>query len=150
MTITLDMEMEDTFDLSRYTNAQSNSQYESALSEIMAGRKQGHWIWYIFPQMSGLGHSEQSRYFGIRSREEAKAYYEDPILGVRLVEITNALMEHSSRPLESIVGEVDKMKIRSCMTLFQISTEDDVFSQALDLLFDGTPCSVTVQMLSER
>jgi len=138
---------DDPFNLNRFLVAQENSNYENALDEISSGRKTGHWIWYIFPQMSGLGSSEQSRYYGIDSLAEARAYFEHPILGGRLVEITETLTEHKSTPLQDIVGNVDKMKVRSCMTLFRVASGNAVFDRAIEIFFDDIPCSVTLEML---
>jgi uncharacterized protein (DUF1810 family) len=137
----------DPFNLNRFLIAQENSNYRKALGEISSGRKTGHWIWYVFPQMSGLGRSEQSRYYGIESLAEAKAFFDHPILGARLIEITDALLEHESTPLVEIVGVVDSMKIQSCMTLFRIASGNAVFNRAIEIFFDDIPCSVTLEML---
>jgi uncharacterized protein (DUF1810 family) len=137
----------DPFNLNRFLTAQENSNYKNALGEISSGRKTGHWIWYVFPQMSGLGRSEQSRYYGIDSLAEARAYFEHPILGARLIEITDALIEQKSTPLVEIVGVVDSMKIQSCMTLFRVASGNAVFDRAIEIFFDDIPCSVTLEML---
>ena len=95
--------------------------YTTALAEIRAGRKSSHWIWYIFPQMRGLGHSYNSEYYGIESLEEAREYLHHEVLGERLREITGALLEHRNKSATDILGEIDAMKLRSSMTLFDIA-----------------------------
>jgi uncharacterized protein (DUF1810 family) len=137
------------FNLQRFINAQNALPFEDALREIVEGRKRGHWIWYIFPQISGLGHPEQSRYYAIECLSEARAFAEHAVLGRRLVEITEALIAHRPTPPESILGEIDAMKVRSCMTLFQMASEEDVFGRAIDSLFDGKVCPVTSKMLAD-
>jgi len=137
------------FNLQRFLDAQDSLPFEVALQEIIEGRKKGHWIWYIFPQISGLGHSEQSKYYGIESLSEARAFAEHPVLGSRLVEITEALIAHRPTPPEHILGGIDAIKVRSCMTLFQMATEADVFSRAIKLFFDGNVCNATSTMLAD-
>ncbi len=126
-------------DIERFTQAQDSpySGYSQALKEIQAGRKTGHWIWYIFPQLVGLGHSPMSRAYGIRGREEAEAYLAHPVLGARLREISRALLAHSGRAATEILGPVDAMKVRSCMTLFDCVAPGDVFGQVLEAFYGG-------------
>ena len=124
--------------------------YPRALSEIRNGRKAGHWIWYIFPQMKGLGTSGMSDYYGISGIEEAKAYLADPVLGPRLVEISEALMELKEKDAAKIFGFPDVLKVRSCMTLFDaVSGEDSVFRSVLDAYYGGEKDERTLRLLDE-
>ena len=133
--------------LERFKAAQRGS-YDSALREIQNGRKNGHWMWYIFPQLSGLGMSATSLYYGIRGLAEAKAYMSDPVLGARLVEISSALLELPTDDPRSVFWSPDDMKLRSCMTLFSVAAPDcPVFGQVLDKYFGGVPDGITLSML---
>lgn len=126
--------------IERFTVAQdtSFSDYNLALEEIKAGRKSSHWIWYIFPQLRGLGHSRMSQYFGIKDRAEAEAYLSHPVLGPRLREITTALLAHKDdRSPARILGEIDAMKVRSCMTLFDSIAPGNIFVEVLDSMYGG-------------
>ncbi len=125
----------DPFNLNRFLEAQENS-YAQALCEIQAGRKESHWIWYIFPQLAGLGHSHNAVYYGIRGVEEAQAYLVHPLLGARLIEISNALLIHKNKPIEQILGPVDALKLKSCMELFApLSVENSVFKFILKVFY---------------
>ena len=126
------------YDLERFVSAQEYS-YENALSEIRAGKKTSHWIWYIFPQLKGLGHSYRSEYYGIEDEDEAKSYLGHPILGSRLVEITETLLSlKESDPLK-VMGSPDDLKLKSCMTLFAYISEDgSIFHHVLEKYFDGS------------
>src|SRR5437773_10351896 len=110
--------MTDTFNLQRFIEAQHGS-YESVLRELRAGHKRGHWIWYIFPQIEGLGGSAMSHKYAISSQDEAKAYWEHPILGSRLRECTELVLKVEGRTAEQIFPYPDNLKFRSCMTLFE-------------------------------
>lgn len=123
-------------DFQRFLDAQSRD-YELALSEIKAGRKQSHWIWYIFPQLSGLGHSYNSVFYGIADLEEAKAYYGHPVLRERLLEITNALLTHRDKTAVEILSPIDTRKVKSCMTLFWIASGNPLFKTVLDMFYEG-------------
>lgn len=107
----------DPHDLARFLAAQ-DSTYSAALSELRAGRKDSHWMWFVFPQVKGLGVSWNSRYYGIGSLAEARAYLEHPMLGARLVACTEALLAHEGVSATTIMGEIDAQKLRSCLTLF--------------------------------
>src|ERR1700674_3235264 len=109
--------MSDSFDLERFLGAQ-NPDFEDVLMELRRGCKQGHWMWFVFPQIKGLGHSSMARKFGISSRAEAEAYLAHPILGSRLTECTQLVNLVEGRSIEEIFGDVDAMKFRSSMTLF--------------------------------
>ena len=133
-------------DLSRFLNAQARD-YEQALSEIRAGRKRSHWIWYIFPQIDGLGYSGTARYYAIKDRAEAEAYMEDPVLSGRLIEISKALLELDSDDPTEVMGYPDDLKLRSSMTLFSMVSDDPVFQKVLDKFFGGEECSYTREYL---
>ncbi len=123
--------------LERFKQAQEYA-YATALAEIRGGKKTSHWIWYIFPQLKGLGRSYNSEYYGIENLEEAKAYLEDETLGTRLREISQALMEHTNKhSAYDIFGGLDAKKVKSCMTLFDMVSPNDVFASVLDAFFDG-------------
>lgn len=143
--------MEDKFNLERFVEAQDTEpfgDYQHALAEMRAGRKRGHWIWYIFPQMRGLGHSPNSYTFGISGLEEAKAYLAHEVLGPRLREITGALLMNQGIPVDVLMGwEVDAMKLRSSMTLFDAASPNDIFDEVLETFFDGSRCRRTLSML---
>lgn len=111
--------------------------YSVALSEIKAGRKASHWIWYIFPQLRGLGYSRMSQYYGIADRHEAEAYFRHPVLGARLREITEALLGHTDKSAYAILGGVDALKVQSCMTLFDCISPNDVFEKVLTQFYEG-------------
>lgn len=123
--------------LDRFLEAQEDM-YATALQEIKNGEKESHWMWYIFPQLRGLGRSEMSYIYGINGVEEAKAYLEHPVLSARLVEISEALLEHKDELIEDILGDIDAMKLRSSMTLFAlVSGEGSVFNQVLDCFYNS-------------
>ena len=118
--------------------------YNTALEEIKTGLKTSHWMWYIFPQLKGLGKSPTSQFYGISNLEEAKAYLDDEILGPRLKEITSALLNHSNKAIESILGNIDSMKLKSSMTLFDLVSPNDVYQEVLETFFDGRRCKRTL------
>lgn len=125
----------DNYDLNRFILAQENT-YDQALREIQAGRKESHWIWYIFPQLVGLGHSHNAVYYGIRGVDEAQAYLEHLVLGPRLIEISRALLKHKNQPIGQMLGSIDAMKCRSCMKLFQgLPGADPVFGEVLSQFY---------------
>jgi uncharacterized protein (DUF1810 family) len=140
---------DDPHDLARFVEAQAGD-YETALAEIRAGRKRSHWMWYIFPQIDGLGFSSMARRYAIRSLDEARAYLDHPVLGPRLVEITEAALAVEGRSAHEIFGSPDDMKLRSCATLFaRAASEGSVFSRLLDRFFDGKPDVRTLELLGE-
>ena len=134
--------------LERFIEVQKRD-YQLALDEVRAGKKQGHWIWYIFPQMYGLGRSYFAQLYGISDREEAVAYLNHEVLGPRLREITSALLDHVDYSAEEIFGDLDAMKVRSCMTLFDIIRPDDIFADVLNKFYGQQGCGLTVRMLSK-
>lgn len=130
--------MTSAYNLKRFLDAQE-SDYAGALAEISRGRKQGHWMWYIFPQIAGLGYSETAKFYAIQDLDEAGAYLAHPILGSRLIEISNAFLEIDGKSANAILGSPDDLKIKSCMTLFGLlPNTDPVFQAVLDKFFDGT------------
>ena len=135
-------------DLERFIEAQGHH-YKLALEEVRSGKKQSHWVWYIFPQMRGLGRSYFAQLYGISDREEAVAYLNHEVLGPRLREITCALLEHDDYSAEEIFGDLDAMKVRSCMTLFDIIRPDDIFADVLNKFYRQQRCGLTVRMLSK-
>lgn len=135
--------MADSYNLQRFLDAQSHD-YERALQEIKNGLKQSHWIWYIFPQLKGFGHSYNSEFYGISDLEEAKAYYAHPILGSRLIEITKALLEHKGKSAVDILSPIDARKVKSCMTLFWIASGNPLFKTAIDTFYEGRMDNKTI------
>ena len=135
--------------MNRFIEAQEQH-YQLALTEVQAGKKQSHWVWYIFPQMRGLGRSYFAHMYGIRDREEAEEYLNHEVLGKRLREITAALLAHEERTAEEIFGDLDAMKVRSCMTLFDIIRPEDIFSEVLRRFYGNTRCEITIAMLSKK
>ena len=133
--------------LDRFLEAQE-IMYETALKEIKNGKKRSHWMWYIFPQLRGLGESRMSYVYGINGLEEAKAYLEHPVLSARLIEITKALVTHKGKDIYKIMGDIDDMKLQSSMTLFALVSENDsVFRQVLDFFYNGEEDSNTLQII---
>ena len=124
--------------------------YETALAEMKRGEKRNHWIWYIFPQVKGLGHSPNAQYYGIKDLEEAKAYLQHPVLGPRLREITRAVLSHKGEDIYDIMGSrIDAMKLKSSMTLFDLVAPDDVFAEVIDAFYEGRRDSRTVTLVQE-
>ena len=136
-------------DLERFYKAQEYD-YETALSDIRNGRKESHWMWYIFPQITGLGRSTTAEYYAIKSKEEAKGYIEDPVLGKRLIEISQALFQIESDDAEMVMGGPDNLKLRSCMTLFaEVAPEQPVFRNVLEKFYDGEMDGKTLDILKK-
>jgi uncharacterized protein (DUF1810 family) len=137
--------MDDPHNLERFVAAQdSEGTYQSALDELRAGFKSSHWMWFVFPQIAGLGHSPTSRQYAISSLAEAAAYLEHPVLGPRLREAAGVLASLKGRSADQIFGSVDAMKLRSSMTLFHRAAPDEpLFAQVLTHYFDGIPDHAT-------
>jgi uncharacterized protein (DUF1810 family) len=141
------MECDDPHDLTRFVEAQRTS-YDRALAEIVGGHKRSHWMWYIFPQLDGLGSSAMSRQYAIHSVAEAEAYLRHPILGPRLEACAAAVLAVHGRTAVEIFGSPDDRKLRSCATLFaQVSPDDSVFHRVLDKYFAGEPDAATLRGL---
>ena len=133
--------------LTRFLDAQANN-YHDALAEIQRGRKQTHWMWYVFPQLKGLGLSETAKFYSIEDVEEAKAFLQHPVLGSRLVEISEALLKLPSSDAYGILGSPDDMKLKSSMTLFAALTgASPVFQQVLVKFFGGTQDEKTLRLI---
>ena len=141
------MNLED--DMDKFVSAQ-NRDYNQALAEIKNGRKQGHWIWYIFPQISGLGMSTTSAFYGIKNIGQASRYLEHPVLGKRLIEISSAILEIKGKTANQILGSPDDLKLRSSMTLFNlVKNTDPVFQAVLDKYFNGIPDQRTIDLVKK-
>ncbi|HUA16739.1 MAG TPA: DUF1810 domain-containing protein [Verrucomicrobiae bacterium] len=137
----------DPFRLERFVEAQAST-FRWVLAELRAGAKMGHWMWFIFPQIRGLGRSPTSIEYAISGRDEARAYLAHPLLGPRLKECTRLVLEVENRSAEQIFGSPDDMKFRSCMTLFaQVAPDDDIFVRALQKYFRGIPDRLTLDRL---
>lgn len=134
------------YNLERFLTAQECS-YEEALQEIKDGFKQTHWIWFIFPQLAVLGYSANAKYYGISGYDEAEVYLNHPLLGPRLREVTMALLEHSGESAVDILGNIDAIKVRSCMTLFDAVSPDDIFQEVLDAFYGGTSDKKTLDYM---
>lgn len=134
--------------LNRYLEAQENN-YQHALSEIKKGRKRSHWMWYIFPQLKGLGFSETSQLYAIKDINEAKEYLNHSILGSRLKEISNELLKLEKTNAYAIFGSPDDLKLKSCMTLFSIVDTNDVnvFRKVIEQYYDGNYDQETIKLL---
>ncbi len=141
--------IQDPFNLNYFLLAQENI-YETALAEMSQGSKRNHWIWYIFPQVAGLGHSDMSRQYAIHSLDEARAYLLHPVLGTRLREITRTVCTHTDMSAQDIFGSLDAMKFRSSMTLFDQAEPDSVFAEALRLFFGSEPDTCTLRIIQSQ
>ena len=140
--------MNDPYDLERFVRAQKDA-YELALSEIVAGRKRSHWMWYIFPQIEGLGSSAMSRRYAIKSQAEARAYLDHALLGPRLLACVEALLNLEGRSVEQVFGFPDDRKLRSCATLFAtVSPSGSVFHRLLEQYFHGEHDPATLRRLA--
>lgn len=140
--------MTDTNELIRFLEAQ-NQVYLKALSEIKEGKKNTHWMWYVFPQINGLGSSETAKYYGIKDMNEATAYLQHPILEKHLVEIAEAVLNLNGKTATQIFGTPDDMKLRSCMTLFaNVKNTNPIFQKVLIKYFNGIPDELTLQLIN--
>lgn len=134
--------------LDRFITAQADS-YDTALAEVRAGAKRTHWMWYVFPQIAGLGSSPTAQHYAIRSLGEARAYMEHPLLGARLIECVRALQDLPPTTAEAVFGHVDALKLRSSLTLFDAAGGDRLFREALARWFAGRPDDATLRILAE-
>ncbi|MBC3788989.1 DUF1810 domain-containing protein [Spirosoma utsteinense] len=142
------MQADDT--LNRFLEAQE-TYYTKALDEIRKGRKQTHWVWFIFPQIAGLGYSEMARFYAIKDLQEARSYLDHPVLGARLTEIANALLSVEGKTANQILGNPDDLKVRSSMTLFNLlKPTDPVFGAVLARYYQGSPDPQTLRLLNIR
>ena len=140
----------DDFNLQRFVDAQDRGEaYAGALAELRQGHKRGHWIWFVFPQIQGLGSSETARFFAISSLREATAYLRHPVLGPRLTEAAEALLELRGRDVATVLGDLDAMKLRSSMTLFShVEDAAPVFRRVLDEFYGGQADDATERALA--
>lgn len=137
----------DPFDLSRFVAAQAGI-YEQALAELQQGKKRSHWMWFIFPQIAGLGTSSTARFYALSGGDEARAYLAHPVLGPRLTACSAALLPHTGRTAAEIFGSPDDLKLRSSLTLFAaVSDTGSLFSRLLTQYYDGQPDPATLQRL---
>lgn len=144
------MNSTDPHNLNRYISAQERD-YETALAEISYGKKRSHWMWYIFPQIQGLGFSEAAKHYGIKDLKEASAYHGHPVLGPRLIKISQALLQQENRTASEIFGYPDDLKLRSSMTLFAtVPNADPVFQKVIDQFFGGESDQKTQRILGSR
>jgi uncharacterized protein (DUF1810 family) len=142
--------MTDVYNLQRFLDPQERA-YDTVLDELRAGRKASHWIWFIFPQLAGLGRSGTAQQFAIGSLDEAKAYLQHPVLGPRLRACTQLVLNVEGRSAEEIFSSPDNLKFRSCMTLFMNATNDNtIFKDALLKYFDGKPDPLTLNLLAQQ
>ncbi len=139
----------DSFDLNRFVQAQKEN-YSDALAELHSGQKRSHWMWYVFPQIAGLGHSPMSERYAIRNEDEAGAYLSHPVLGPRLIECAEAVLAIENRSAREIMGSPDDLKLKSCATLFaHISREGSVFHRLLHKYYSSEPDKRTLQKLGK-
>lgn len=134
------------YNLQRFIDAQERI-YPVALEEIKSGMKTSHWMWFIFPQIKGLGFSKTAQYYGIEDLQEAKEYYQHPILGTRLIEITSELLKLDANDPEFVMGYPDNLKLKSSMTLFYAASGDELFIQVLDKYYNGERDDLTLNTL---
>ena len=140
--------MSDPFDLERFVRAQDGGVYEQALRELRAGDKRSHWMWFVFPQVGGLGRSPMAQRYAVSGLAEAHAYLAHPVLGPRLVEASQALLELSGRDPVQVLGSTDALKLRSSMTLFETAAPDErVFGEVLERYFGGERDEATTTRL---
>jgi len=133
--------------LNRFLDAQEKD-YSRALAEIKNGRKQSHWMWYIFPQIARLGYSEMATFYAIKDIHEASDYLAHPVLGSRLIDISTALLGHDGKTANQIMGSPDDLKLRSCMTLFSLLKDTDpIFQAVLDKFFNGAQDQKTLSII---
>ncbi len=137
----------DKYNLERFIQAQEHT-YLYALIELQLGQKRSHWIWYIFPQLKGLGRSFNSEFYGISGKEEASAYLQHPVLNQRLREVCEAILGLETNNAREVFGGIDSAKLKSSMTLFDAVAPDDIFAQVLDKYFGGQRDASTLRLLS--
>lgn len=136
-------------DLQRFVDAQAGGSYEQALAELRAGRKRGHWIWFVLPQLRGLGRSATAEHYGLADLDEARGYLAHPVLGTRLRECCAVLLALPGSDPAEVLGELDALKLRSAMTLFEAAAPDDLlFGQVLDRWFAGRRDGETLRRLA--
>jgi uncharacterized protein (DUF1810 family) len=142
--------MADRYYLARFKNAQEFGVYEKALAEIKNGRKMGHWMWFIFPQLRGFGHTRNTWFYGITCADEARAYLQDEVLAKRLREISEALLEIPQNDPRQVMGDPDWLKLGSCMTLFDYVSPNDVFDRVLRKFYSGSRDPKSLEILKRQ
>ena len=141
--------MKENKELVKFLDAQ-NQMYLKTLAEVRNGKKESHWMWFVFPQIKGLGFSETAKFYGIADLEEAEAYFVHPVLGKHLIEISEALLNVNGKTATEIFGTPDYMKLRSCMTLFsKVPGADKIFEKILDKYFGGSQDDYTEELLQK-
>jgi uncharacterized protein (DUF1810 family) len=139
---------DDPYHLDRFVEAQAHGVHDRALAELRSGRKTSHWMWFVFPQVAGLGSSPTSRRYAVGSVEEARAYLRHPVLGPRLLECVRAVLAHADLSARQLLGSPDDVKLRSSMTLFAVADDSEpVFQQVLDAFFAGERDPRTIELL---
>ncbi|MCQ2772785.1 MAG: DUF1810 domain-containing protein [Bacilli bacterium] len=136
------------YPLDRFVKAHKRD-FEIALEEIKNGRKESHWMWYIFPQLRGIGYSDYAEYYGLEGMEETKLFLEDEYLSNNLREITNVMLNLPLNDPSKILGSIDAMKLKSSMTLFYLVTNEELFKSVLNKFYKGEMCSITTSMLGK-
>lgn len=142
------MTVEKDYDLDRFIEAH-NDDYNRALNEVKSGRKLTHWMWYIFPQIAGLGMSETAKYYEIKSLDEARAYLNNELLKDHIIEISGVLLELDKTDPVEVFGDVDALKLKSSMTLFSYVSDDEIFNKVIDKYFNGSKDLTTVRICEE-
>lgn len=140
-------------DINRFIEAQEIPYfcgYKQALEEVINGKKTNHWIWYIFPQLRCLGRSNRAHYYGIADRIEAERYLSNQILGSRIREITEALLAHKGKTALEIFGDIDAVKVRSCMTMFDFLSPNDIFGEVLESFYQSERCELTLKVMRQE
>lgn len=136
--------------LERFTEAQARV-WPAPLDEIRAGRKESHWMWFVFPQMRGLGRSPAAHHYGLEGLAEARAFLAHPVLGPRLIEIAQAMLAHRGTAPEAVLGPVDALKLRSCATLFRAAGDrEEIFGDLLKAFYGGQACKATCKMIEDE
>lgn len=140
----------DKFNLYRFLEAQIEA-YDVAMLELSAGRKKSHWIWYVFPQIAGLGKSEKAQFYSIQNLEEAKAYLEHSVLGSRLIKACEILINLENRTIDEIMGFPDDLKLLSSMTLFElVGNHNSIFSEIINFYFEGERDNKTIEIIAKK
>lgn len=139
--------VQDDYNISRFKDAQERI-YPIALRELKEGQKRSHWMWYIFPQLKGLGYSYNSKFYGISGTEEASEYLEDPILGQRLREASKAILDLATYDAVEVFGGIDSLKLKSSMTLFDLVSPNDIFARVLDKYFNRQRDNRTINLIT--
>lgn len=140
----------DPYNLTRFVQAQEQT-YDQALSELELGRKRSHWMWYVFPQLDGLGSSPITKLYSIKGKDEARAYLDHPVLGPRLLECAEAIVRIDGKSAREILGSPDDLKLKSCATLFAyVSQPGSVFERILEKFYSGEPDAATLRLLTQK